>query len=95
MSYGIIVHHGSIPLRVRSIIEQFINDGFAKLCFATSTLIQGVNMPFDLVWIESFRFYGTEDEKALNLKNLIGRAGRTLGTSSSFNFGYEIGRAHV
>lgn len=90
MSYGIIVHHGSIPLRVRSIIEQFINDGFAKLCFATSTLIQGVNMPFDLVWIESFRFYGTEDEKALNLKNLIGRAGRTSDTSSSFNFGYVV-----
>ena len=90
MSYGIIIHHGSIPLRVRSIIEKFINDGFAKLCFATSTLIQGVNMPFDLVWIESFRFYGSKDEKALNLKNLIGRAGRTSDMSSSFNFGYVV-----
>ncbi|BCS86597.1 hypothetical protein prwr041_24900 [Prevotella herbatica] len=90
MRHGIIIHHGSIPLRVRSIIEQFITAGYARLCFATSTLIQGVNMPFDLVWIDNFRFWGSDDEKSLDLKNLIGRAGRTNEKSNTFDFGYVV-----
>lgn len=77
MKRGIVIHHGSIPLKARLIIEEFVNGHHAKICFSTSTLIQGINMPFDIVWINNFSFTGNEDQKTLNLKNLIGRAGRT------------------
>jgi hypothetical protein len=39
MKKGIVILHGSIPLRARFLIEQFINEGYAKICFATSTLL--------------------------------------------------------
>lgn len=90
MERGIVIHHGSIPLKGRLLIEQFVNEGHAKVCFATSTLIQGINMPFDAVWIDNFRFHGTEDDKVLGMKNLIGRAGRTSGRHNSFDYGYVI-----
>lgn len=90
MRKGIVIHHGSIPLKARTIIERFVNENHAKICFSTSTLIQGINMPFDLVWINNFRFTGTEDQKKLNLKNLIGRAGRTSRAINKFDYGYVV-----
>jgi hypothetical protein len=84
MERGIVIHHGSMPLKARYLVESFISEGFAKVCFATSTLLQGINMPFDVIWIYTFAFYGggrdeltNELDKSLALKNLIGRAGRT------------------
>jgi hypothetical protein len=85
---GVVVHHGSVPLDVRFLLEDFIRGGFAKICFATSTLAQGVNMPFDIVWLQNNRIIGGDDEeKALSFKNLVGRAGR-LSDSPKFDFGY-------
>ena len=69
---GIVVHHGSLSLSARTILEEFTRKGFCRLCFATSTLDQGINMPFDLVWIDRF-----QPSKPLSVKNLIGRAGRS------------------
>lgn len=69
---GIVVHHGSLPLSARYVLEEFTKKGFCRICFATSTLEQGINMPFDIVWIEKF-----EPSKPLNVKNIIGRAGRS------------------
>ena len=90
MKRGVVIHHGSIPLKARLIIEEFVNEHHAKICFSTSTLIQGINMPFDIVWINNFSFNGNEDQKTLNLKNLIGRAGRTTLEDDCFDFGYVI-----
>ncbi|MWB94345.1 DEAD/DEAH box helicase [Flavobacterium sp. GA093] len=90
MKRGIVIHHGSIPLKARLIIEEFVNGHHAKICFSTSTLIQGINMPFDIVWVNNFSFTGNEDQKILNLKNLIGRAGRTTIENDFFDFGYVI-----
>lgn len=91
MKRGIVIHHGSIPLKARFLIEKFINRKFAKICFATSTLLQGINMPFDVVWIDKYMFNGrTEDDKVLALKNLIGRAGRTQSETNEFDYGYVI-----
>lgn len=90
MQRGVVIHHGSIPLRARYLIEKFINLGYAKICFATSTLLQGINMPFDVVWIDNYRFIGSKDKKVLELKNLIGRAGRNKSSLSNFDFGYVI-----
>lgn len=81
---GIVVHHGSMPLSARYIIEEFTKRGYCKLCFATSTLEQGINMPFDLVWIDKF-----EPSKPLNVKNIIGRAGRST-INASFDYGQVV-----
>lgn len=85
MERGVVVHHGSMPLKARLLIEQFVRDGYAKICFATATLNQGINMPFDCVWIDNFNKMGE-----LTLKNLIGRAGRTTSRRNHFDFGYTI-----
>lgn len=84
---GVVIHHGSVPLEVRFLIEDYIRLGFARICFATSTLAQGVNMPFDVVWLENSRIIGDEAERALSFKNLIGRSGR-LSSDNIFDFGY-------
>lgn len=81
MNHGIVIHHGSLPLQARLILEKFTNAGYCKICFATSTLEQGINMPFDVVYLNTF-----EASKQLSLKNLIGRAGRST-LKQEFDFG--------
>lgn len=81
---GIVIHHGSLPLQTRLIIEQFTKEGLCRLCFATSTLEQGINMPFDVVFLDRL-----ESSKPLSVKNLIGRAGRST-LESKFDFGYVV-----
>ncbi len=88
LKIGVVIHHGSVPLEVRFLVEDFIREGFAKICFATSTLAQGINMPFDIVWLANMRIQAEgEKERALAFKNLIGRSGR-LTNLNIFDFGY-------
>ncbi|OCA02754.1 DEAD/DEAH box helicase [Akkermansia glycaniphila] len=92
LKYGVVIHHGSIPLRVRFLIEKFISAGFARICFATSTLLQGVNLPFDAVVIDYFRFSNVKNGTTpLDLKNLIGRSGRSqVSKLNLFDYGFVI-----
>lgn len=88
MKRGVVIHHGSVPLEVRFLVEDFIRSGHAKLCFATSTLAQGVNMPFDIVWLNTMKILGGDERKrSLSFKNLIGRAGR-LTAGGTYDYGY-------
>lgn len=85
---GVVIHHGSVPLEVRFLLEDFIRGRFARICFATSTLAQGVNMPFDIVWLRSMHIGGrTDADRSMAFKNLIGRAGR-LSNDRVFDYGY-------
>lgn len=85
---GVVIHHGSVPLDVRFLVEDFIREKHARVCFATNTLAQGVNMPFDIVWLHSMRINGDEaTDRSLSFKNLTGRAGR-LSSEQQFDFGY-------
>lgn len=81
---GIVIHHGSLPLKIRSILEKYTNKGYCKICFATSTLEQGVNMPFDLVYLNRL-----DGSKPLSVKNLIGRAGRST-ENYKFDYGFIV-----
>lgn len=81
---GIVIHHGSLPLQSRLIVEQFTKDGLCRICFATSTLEQGINMPFDVVFLDRL-----EKSKPLAVKNLIGRAGRSS-TEYKFDYGFVV-----
>jgi hypothetical protein len=85
---GVVIHHGSVPLEVRFLVEEFIRGKHARICFATNTLAQGVNMPFDVVWLHSMRMNGEGvSDRALSFKNLVGRAGR-LSPDKQFDYGY-------
>jgi len=84
MKKGIVIHHGSLPLQARLILEHFTQKGFCRICFATSTLEQGINMPFDVVYLNTF-----QASKTLPMKNLIGRAGRST-SSNRFDYGSVI-----
>lgn len=81
---GIVIHHGSLPLKIRSILEKYTDSGYCKICFATSTLEQGVNMPFDLVYLNRL-----DGSKPLSVKNLIGRAGRST-SNYKFDYGFIV-----
>lgn len=88
LQVGVVIHHGSVPLEVRFLVERFIKAGHARICFATSTLAQGINMPFDIVWLANMRMSGdNEQKKCLEFKNLIGRSGR-LTQDKKFDYGY-------
>lgn len=86
LKQGIVLHHGSMPLEVRILLESFINKGYCKICFSTSTLAQGINMPFDLVYVDRF-----EESKKLLVRNIIGRAGRST-LDNSFDYGIVVVR---
>lgn len=83
---GIVIHHGSLPLQARLIVEKFTQKGFCRICFATSTLEQGINMPFEVVFLNTF-----QASRPLSLKNLIGRAGRSS-LEPKFDYGCVIVR---
>ncbi|MBL7880352.1 MAG: helicase, partial [Chryseobacterium gambrini] len=85
---GIVIHHGSLPLKIRSILEKYTNEGLCRICFATSTLEQGVNMPFDIVYLNRL-----DGSKPLSVKNLIGRAGRST-LDYKFDYGFVIVQAN-
>ena len=89
LSYGIVTHHGSMPLTARLILEHFTQKGFCRICFATSTLEQGINMPFDVVYLDRF-----EASKSLSVKNLIGRAGRST-NDKKFDYGSVVIRSNA
>lgn len=89
LSCGIVIHHGSMPLTARLLLEHFTQQGFCKICFATSTLEQGINMPFDVVYLDRF-----EESKTLSVKNLIGRAGRST-SKPEFDYGSVILRPNA
>ena len=89
LQYGIVVHHGSMPLNARLILEHFTQEGFCRICFATSTLEQGINMPFDVVYLDKF-----EASKSLSVKNLIGRAGRST-RNNCFDIGSVVVRQNA
>lgn len=81
---GIVVHHGSLPMKARVIVEAFTNAGLCRICFATSTLEQGINMPFDAVYLDTL-----PASDPLEVKNLIGRAGRST-KQKKLDFGCVI-----
>lgn len=89
LNCGIVIHHGSMPLTARLLLEHFTQQGFCRICFATSTLEQGINMPFDVVYLDRF-----EESKTLSVKNLIGRAGRST-NKPVFDYGSVVLRPNA
>lgn len=72
---GIAFHFGSLPQLIRQKVEQLFEDGELDYLFATSTLLEGVNLPAKNVFILSNKI-GRSKFKPLDFWNLAGRAGR-------------------
>lgn len=72
---GIAFHTGELPVDVRIRIEEACRQGILKLVFCTSTLLEGVNLPADNIFVTTLQ-NGKKTLSQLDFLNLIGRVGR-------------------
>lgn len=73
--YGIAYHIGALPAEIRVKIESLLRKGLIKYCFCTSTLLEGVNVPADNLFVFDNK-KGLSAMSTIDAFNLIGRAGR-------------------
>ena len=72
---GVAYHVGYLPNSLRDTIEKAFKSGIIKTIFCTSTLMEGVNLPADNLFVTSTR-NGNEQLTPTAFKNLLGRIGR-------------------
>ena len=75
---GIAFHYGNLPTFIRIGIEDLAKKGKIKTIVCTSTLLQGVNIPIQNIYIFNPRKGRERDNYLTNLEfwNLVGKAGR-------------------
>ena len=74
---GVAYHVGYLPTSIRLRIEELFRkkDGGIHTIFCTSTLLEGVNLPADNLFITDYK-NGSYPMSAVEFRNLIGRVGR-------------------
>ena len=72
---GVAYHIGYLPANIRMQLEDYYRDGLIKTMFCTSTLLEGVNLPAENLFVTSFK-KGYGKFSTVDFKNLIGRVGR-------------------
>jgi hypothetical protein len=75
LSRGVAYHIGYLPSDIRLRIEDLFKLGLIKTIFCTSTLVEGVNLPADNLFITSYK-NGRSNMTPVDFRNLIGRVGR-------------------
>jgi hypothetical protein len=83
LSKGIAYHHGKLPMHVRRTLEKAILEKKVSNIVCTTTLLQGVNLPAQNVFIRNPHLYINKKKDSQELTNyemanLRGRAGRLL-----------------
>ena len=82
---GIATNYGQMPQRLRRLMTDLIDRGICPITVATATLTEGVNLPFDLIFVTALkrRFFNSATGKQIispvsisEFNNLAGRAGR-------------------
>lgn len=82
---GIATSHGQMPQRLRRLMVEMIDKKICPITVATATLTEGVNLPFDLIFLTSLkrRSWDAAKEEPIikrfstaEFRNLAGRAGR-------------------
>lgn len=74
---GIAYHIGYLPASIRMKIEKLFRDRKIVAMFCTSTLVEGVNLPADNLFITTYRKgRGQTKMTAVDFRNLVGRVGR-------------------
>lgn len=85
LDHGIATNHGQMPQRIRRMMVDLIDRGICPITVATATLTEGVNLPFDIIFVPSLvrrSFNAAEEQQVENristaeFRNLAGRAGR-------------------
>lgn len=72
---GVAYHFGNMPQLIRNLIEKLYRNGDIRYVFCTSTLLEGVNMPTQNLFILDNK-QGLKVLKPIDFWNLAGRAGR-------------------
>lgn len=72
---GVAYHFGNMPQLIRNLVEDLYKRGEVKYMFCTSTLLEGVNMPTQNLFILDNR-KSKKNLKPIDFWNLAGRAGR-------------------
>lgn len=72
---GVAYHFGNMPQLIRNIVENLYQEGNIRFVFCTSTLLEGVNMPTQNLFILNNK-KSTKTLKPIDFWNLAGRAGR-------------------
>ncbi|MBB4038235.1 replicative superfamily II helicase [Dysgonomonas hofstadii] len=72
---GIAYHFGNMPQLIRNLVEDLYQKGEINFVFCTSTLLEGVNMPTQNLFILNNK-KSTKTLKPIDFWNLAGRAGR-------------------
>jgi len=72
---GIAYHVGYLPSNIRLRIERSFEEGELRTIFCTSTLVEGVNLPADNLFITSYKD-GLSNMDEVEFRNLAGRVGR-------------------
>lgn len=76
---GIVYHYGKLPPFIRGGIEELAAKGYFKVIACTSTLLQGINLPAQNIYVYNpIKGQGENKKELSNLEfwNLAGRAGR-------------------
>ena len=78
---GVVLHHGKMPGPLARLLVELIDKKIVKLVIATSTLSEGINLPFETILLPDLRRYDEssgrlQPMRSSDIANLIGRAGR-------------------
>lgn len=82
---GIATSHGQMPQRLRRLMVDLIDRKICPITVATATLTEGVNLPFDFIFLTSLKrrsWDPVKEEQVIaplttaEFRNLAGRAGR-------------------
>jgi hypothetical protein len=73
---GVAFHYGNMPLLVREAVEKLFRDGDVRYLVCTSTLLEGVNLPCQNLFVRAPRKGNKVLMSASDFWNLAGRAGR-------------------
>lgn len=85
LDHGIATNYGQMPQRLRRLMTDLIDRGICPITVATATLTEGVNLPFDIIFLTALkrRTYDPVNNvpietpmSAAEFRNLSGRAGR-------------------
>lgn len=84
LSLGIAYHHGKVPSHIRNVLEYSIKEKIIDIVVCTTTLMQGVNLPAQNVFMRN-GYLSTKSKNGVmpqltnyEISNLRGRAGRLL-----------------
>ena len=72
---GVAFHHAGLPQEARAIVEDLVRKELLEIVCSTTTLAEGVDMPFRALVIPHLYFNRELIPRAL-LQNMIGRVGR-------------------